>query len=73
MIAQACNPSYSGGKDQENHDVKPALAKSSRDPHLHQYLGMVVCTCLHPSSMGMHKWRTVLQAGQRPKMRPHLC
>jgi hypothetical protein len=26
------NPSYSGGRDQEDHGLKPALANSSRDP-----------------------------------------
>jgi hypothetical protein len=28
----ACNPSYSGGRDQEDHGLKPAGANSSRDP-----------------------------------------
>jgi hypothetical protein len=28
----ACNPSYSGGRDQEDRGLKPAQAKSSRDP-----------------------------------------
>jgi hypothetical protein len=28
-MAHACNPSYSGGKDQEVHSSKPALANSS--------------------------------------------
>jgi hypothetical protein len=27
----SCNPTYSGGKDQEDHGSKPALANSSRD------------------------------------------
>jgi hypothetical protein len=27
LAAQACNPSYSGGRDQENPGSKPALAK----------------------------------------------
>jgi hypothetical protein len=31
-VAQACNPSYSGGRDQEDRGWKPAWAKSSRDP-----------------------------------------
>jgi hypothetical protein len=30
-VAHTCNPSYSGGKDQEDHSWKPALANSSRD------------------------------------------
>jgi hypothetical protein len=31
-VAHACNPSYSGGIDQENHGSKPAWANSSPDP-----------------------------------------
>jgi hypothetical protein len=30
-VAHACNPSYSGGRDQENHSSKPALGNSSWD------------------------------------------
>jgi hypothetical protein len=31
-MAYACNPSYSGGRDQEDLGSKPAWAKSSQDP-----------------------------------------
>jgi hypothetical protein len=31
-VAHACNLSYSGGSDQEDHGSKPAQANSSRDP-----------------------------------------
>jgi hypothetical protein len=31
-VAHTCNPSYSGGRDQEDHSSKPAQANSSRDP-----------------------------------------
>jgi hypothetical protein len=31
-VAHACNPSYSGGRDQENQVSKPAWANSLRDP-----------------------------------------
>jgi hypothetical protein len=31
-VAHTCNPSYSGGRDQEDHILKPARANSSRDP-----------------------------------------
>jgi hypothetical protein len=34
LVAHACNPSYSGGKDQEDHSLRPAQANCSRDPHL---------------------------------------
>jgi hypothetical protein len=29
QVAHACNPSYSGGSDQEDHGSKPAQANSS--------------------------------------------
>jgi hypothetical protein len=32
--AHACNPSYSGGRNQEDHGSKPAQANSSPDPIL---------------------------------------
>jgi hypothetical protein len=32
--AHSCNPSYSGGRDQEDHSLKPAQANSYRDPIL---------------------------------------
>jgi hypothetical protein len=31
-MAHSCNPSYSGGRDQEDHSSKPALASSPEDP-----------------------------------------
>jgi hypothetical protein len=31
-VAHAYNPSYSGGRDQEDHSLKPAQANSSQDP-----------------------------------------
>jgi hypothetical protein len=27
LVAHTCNPSYSGGRDQEDHGLKPALGK----------------------------------------------
>jgi hypothetical protein len=32
LVAHASNPSYLGGKDQENCGLKPARANSSQDP-----------------------------------------
>jgi hypothetical protein len=32
LVIHACNPSYSGGRGQEDHDSKAAQANSSRDP-----------------------------------------
>jgi hypothetical protein len=34
LVAHACNPSYSGGRDQEDRSLKPARANSLRDPIL---------------------------------------
>jgi hypothetical protein len=31
-VAHACNPSHSGGREQENRGSKPSGANSSRDP-----------------------------------------
>jgi hypothetical protein len=31
-VAHSCNPSYSGGKDQEDCSSKPAQANGSQDP-----------------------------------------
>jgi hypothetical protein len=31
-MAHICNPSYSGGRDQEDCNLKPAQANSSQDP-----------------------------------------
>jgi hypothetical protein len=31
-VAHTCNPSYSGGRDQEDGSSKPAQADSSQDP-----------------------------------------
>jgi hypothetical protein len=32
LVAHACNPSYSGGRDQEDGGLKPAQANSLQDP-----------------------------------------
>jgi hypothetical protein len=32
QVAHACNPSYSGGRDQKNHGSKPTRANSFGDP-----------------------------------------
>jgi hypothetical protein len=31
-VAHTCNPSYSGGRDQEDHGSKPAWVNSFQDP-----------------------------------------
>jgi hypothetical protein len=43
-VAHTCDPSYSGGRDQEDHGSKPACAKSSVGPYLkktHHKKGLV--------------------------------
>jgi hypothetical protein len=37
-VAHIYNPSYSGGRDQEDHGLKPVQANSSRDPILKKYI-----------------------------------
>jgi hypothetical protein len=32
LVAHTCNPSYSGGRDQQDHGLKPAQGNSSWDP-----------------------------------------
>jgi hypothetical protein len=32
LVAHTCNPSYSGGRDQEDHNLKPVWANNSQDP-----------------------------------------
>jgi hypothetical protein len=32
LVAHVCNPSYSGGREQEDHGLKPARANSLTDP-----------------------------------------
>jgi hypothetical protein len=34
LVAHTCNPSYSGGRDQEDHGSKTTRVNSSRDPVL---------------------------------------
>jgi hypothetical protein len=34
LVAHTCNPSYSGGRDQEDHGSKPAQANNLGDPIL---------------------------------------
>jgi hypothetical protein len=44
LVAHACNPNYSGGRGQEDRDLRPAGANSSRDPILkknHHKKGLV--------------------------------
>jgi hypothetical protein len=43
-VAHICNPSYSGGRDQEDHSSEPLRTNTSRDPTLKnpsQKIGLV--------------------------------
>jgi hypothetical protein len=35
-VIHTCNPSYSGGRDQEDRGLRPSQANSSKDPILKQ-------------------------------------
>jgi hypothetical protein len=48
-MTHACNPSYSGGRDQEDHGLKPALANSLQDPILKK----------NPLQKGLVEWLSV--------------
>jgi hypothetical protein len=37
QVAHTCNPSYSGGRDQEDGSSKPSQANGSQDPILKKY------------------------------------
>jgi hypothetical protein len=44
-VAYDCNPSYSGGGDQKDCDLRPAWAKNKQDPMSTDKLGMAVHLC----------------------------
>jgi hypothetical protein len=55
-VAHACNPSYSGGRDQEDHGSKPAQTNSSQDPILKKLI----------TKIGLMKWLTVKALRSNP-------
>jgi hypothetical protein len=57
-VAHACNPSYSGGRDLEDHSLKPARADSSQDPI---------------SKRPITKWAGGVAQGIGPKFKPQYC
>jgi hypothetical protein len=48
LVACAYNPSYSGGRDQKDHVLKPVRANSSQDP-----------ISKNPSEKGLVEWLKV--------------
>jgi hypothetical protein len=69
VLAHTCNPSYSVGRDQEDHGSRPAKTKSGR-PHLTQWLGMVMHTCDPSYVIGINR-RIMIQASLEKNGRPY--
>jgi hypothetical protein len=59
LVAPAGNLSYSGGRDQEDLDSKPALAKSLRDP---------ISKKKNPSQKGLMEWLKVWALSSNPSI-----
>jgi hypothetical protein len=53
VVAHACNPAYSGGKELEDLGSRPAQAKSSQDPS-QPMAGVVACVTVIPAM-----WRNI--------------
>jgi hypothetical protein len=70
-LAHTCNPSYSGGRDQEDRSSNSLQAKKLVRPQLHKKLGMMVCTC-DPSYTGGITRRTVVQASLEENVKHYL-
>jgi hypothetical protein len=66
-VAQACIPSYSRGRDCEDHNSRTAwVKKSSKRLHLNQRLDIMVCIC-DPSYVESINRRIMVKAGQGTK------
>jgi hypothetical protein len=55
-VDQVCNPSYLGGRDQEDHGLRPAWGKKLSRLHLNQWVGTVAI-------QGGTNRRIIIQAG----------
>jgi hypothetical protein len=55
-VAHICNPSHSGGRDQEDESLKPAWANSSNRPYLKKTI----------HKKGMVEWLKVLALSSNP-------
>jgi hypothetical protein len=58
-VAYTCNPSYLGGRDQENHSSKPAQANSLCDPILKNLI--------------TKNWAGRVAQGEGPEFKPQYC
>jgi hypothetical protein len=56
LVAHACNPSYSGSKDQEDQGLNPTWANTSRDPILKNSI----------TKTGLMEWLKVKALNSRP-------
>jgi hypothetical protein len=71
MVAHVCNPSYLGGREQEDRSLRPAPAKSLPDTISTNKFGVVAHTC-YPSNVGSGSKRISVQAGLDKNSRPSL-
>jgi hypothetical protein len=49
LVAHTCNPSYSGDRDQEDHDLKPAQANSATKKQKQRYIYIYTIIYVHNS------------------------
>jgi hypothetical protein len=59
LVSHDCNPSYSGGRDEKNHGLKPAWANCLQDPILKK----------NPSQ----KWAGGVAQGVGPELKTQYC
>jgi hypothetical protein len=67
LVAHACNPSYSGGRDQEDHGSKPAQENSSRE------LISKILNTKQPASGVAQVGRVPSSKSQGPEFKPQYC
>jgi hypothetical protein len=70
MVAHTCNPSYQGGRDQEDHGLRSAQAKWLQDP-----ISVSSWACgerLSSQLLRKHKQEVMVQASAGKNARPYL-
>jgi hypothetical protein len=58
-VALVYNPSYSGGRDQDYHSLKPVRANSLQDPIL--------------KNLSQKNWAGAVAQGEGPEFKPRYC
>jgi hypothetical protein len=58
QVSHTCNPSYSGGRDQEDCSSKPSQANSSQD---------LIKKSLHRQKVGLVEWLKVKALSSNPR------